>query len=215
MIFVLVSCAEIAIKPAAKTKFEQGLILFDKGKFEDSVPHFKEAIELDHDFSKAHLYLGRSYLNMNKWLDAIPPLRAAHRLSPNQSKKEVLNLLIDAIFGAAISKLKKMDLNGSVSLFKEILELNPESDETKKKIVSAFIDAGKEMAGKGEFSRAIEAYTEVIALSPDNLDAYIGLAKAQFKSGNFLEALKMVKRAFNLDPNSSKVQSIMDMINGK
>jgi cytochrome c-type biogenesis protein CcmH/NrfG len=50
---------------------------------------------------------------------------------------------------------------------------------------------------------------EAIKTNPDNTEAYIGLAKALFKSGDFLKALEAAEKAVSLDPNSKEVLGII------
>ena len=43
--------------------------------------------------------LGRSYLNLGRFMDAVPPLRTAFDLAPDETKNEISNLLLDAMMG--------------------------------------------------------------------------------------------------------------------
>lgn len=85
--------------------FERGLALFDQGRFDDAIPYFRRATAEDPEFGEAFLYLGRAYLNTRRWRDAIQPLRAAYRLAPAETKDEVFNFLLDALFAAAGNSL--------------------------------------------------------------------------------------------------------------
>lgn len=85
--------------------FERGLALFDQGRFDDAIPYLRKATAEDPEFGEAFLYLGRSYLNTRRWRDAIQPLRAAYRLSPEETKDEVFNFLLDALFAASAGSL--------------------------------------------------------------------------------------------------------------
>jgi tetratricopeptide (TPR) repeat protein len=87
------------------SEFERGLALFDQGRFDDAIPHFRRATAEDPEFGEAFLYLGRAYLNTRRWRDAIQPLRAAYRLSPAETKDEVFNFLLDALFAAGAGSL--------------------------------------------------------------------------------------------------------------
>jgi tetratricopeptide (TPR) repeat protein len=100
-IVVLSGCSTLGHFQAGQASFERGLTLFDQGRFEDAIPHFREAIADNPDHGMAYLYLGRSYISVRRWRDAIQPLRAAHRLSPGQTKDEVFNLLLDALLAAS------------------------------------------------------------------------------------------------------------------
>ncbi len=100
---MLASCAGLRIFSQAQSEFDQGLASFNHGRYEEAIPRFQKATEIDPNFAQAYLYLGRTYLSLRKWREAIPPLRTALRLSPDETEKEVSNLLIDALLGAALT----------------------------------------------------------------------------------------------------------------
>jgi tetratricopeptide (TPR) repeat protein len=214
LILLFNACAGVRVKPEAQKEFEQGLTLFDRGQYEKAMPHFEKSAELDPDFAKAHLYLGRSHLSQGQWLEAVPPLRAAHRLSPDDSKKEVLNILVDAVLGAALSELKAGDFKGSVNFFKEAMELKPDSIKGKAEFVPAFLGLGGELLSKGETGEAIKTYNEAVALFPESLKIYVELAKALFKGGNLNKALDVLKDALKIDSSSWEIRSLMLLLQG-
>ena len=83
--------------------FNRGLSLFNQGRFAESVEYLEDATRRDPEFAEAYLYLGRAYISQSRWRDAIQPLRTAFRLSPRQSQQEIMNLLVDAMFAAALN----------------------------------------------------------------------------------------------------------------
>jgi tetratricopeptide (TPR) repeat protein len=89
--------------------FEQGSNLFNRGRFEAAIPYFESATREDPNFAEAYLYLGRSYISLSRWRDAIQPLRTAFRLAPKESQGEIMNLLIDAAFAAAFNDFQLGD----------------------------------------------------------------------------------------------------------
>jgi len=214
-IFIFSSCAGVGVRPDAQSEFDLGLALFNRGKYEEAIPHLERATEIDTDFARAYLYLGRSYLNLSRWLEAIPPLRTAFRLSPDESKKEVVNVLVDALFGAALSELKKDNFPTSVAFLREVLELKPQSVEARNELVVALVALGAELLSEGKALEAIAAYTEAVELSPNNLDAYLGLARALFKNGELLKALLAVGNAIKIDPTNEEAQSLFREIQGR
>ena len=96
-LFSLFSCAGVETKPPAQAEFEAGLSFFNSGSYENAIPHFKKATELNPEFGRAFLYLGRTYINLNRWREALYPLRTAMRLSPEESKKEIANIIMDIL----------------------------------------------------------------------------------------------------------------------
>jgi tetratricopeptide (TPR) repeat protein len=107
--FFLTSCASLGRFNPAYDSFDRGLALFNQGRFADSVAYFERATRQNPEFGEAYFYLGRAYVSQSKWRAAIPPLRTAFRLSPRAAQQEIMNLIVDATFAAA---LNDFDLGG-------------------------------------------------------------------------------------------------------
>lgn len=207
--FLLSSCAGLFIRADARKAFENGLIHFNKGNYKEAVPFFERATEVDPDFSDAHLYLGRSYLNLGEWLRAIPPLRTAFRLAPGKAKEEVVHILLDALFGAALSELKKGNFQDSIDYLRETLTLNPQFAKARDELSKTLIALGRRSLSEGDISGAIAAFSEVTVISPDNIDGHIGLARAHLQKGNFLKAFRAIQKASDIDPANSDAEMLL------
>ncbi len=107
------SCAGLLTEGSALAQFEKGLSLFNRGRYENAATHFIRATELDPDYTKAYIYLGRSYIGLKQWYSALHPLRTAYRISPDQAKTEVSNLLIDTLFTLVIGEIRKGNFDSS------------------------------------------------------------------------------------------------------
>jgi tetratricopeptide (TPR) repeat protein len=207
LIFIISSCAGLGVR-TAKYEFDQGIGLFNRGQYEKAIPHFEKATEYDPGFAKAYLYLGRSYLNLGKWLEALGPLRTGFRLSPTESRRQARDILLDALFGAASFELKRGNFRKAIGYLREMLELQPQSERGKKELSGALMDFGGRLLSEGNTSGAIDAFSEAVELSPNDLYAYLGLARAFFKSGDFANALQAVREAIKIDPTSKDAQSL-------
>lgn len=102
-ILLLSSCASVGRFHPAYESFDRGMALFNQGQFAASVPYFERATREKPEFGEAYFYLGRAYLSQSKWRAAIPPLRTAFRLSPHEAQQEIMNLIMDAAFAAALN----------------------------------------------------------------------------------------------------------------
>ena len=107
--FLASSCATFGRFKPGYDSFDRGLALFNQGHFAEAVPLFERATRENPDFGEAYLYLGRAYVSQSKWRAAIPPLRTAFRLAPRDAQQEILNLIMDATFAAAVNDF---DLGG-------------------------------------------------------------------------------------------------------
>jgi tetratricopeptide (TPR) repeat protein len=101
--------------------FERGLALFNQGRFAASIPHFEAATREDPEFAQAYFYLGRANVSESRWRAAIQPLRTAFRLAPEAAKQEIMDLLIDATFAAALNDFHLGDRITPPERFKDTL----------------------------------------------------------------------------------------------
>jgi cytochrome c-type biogenesis protein CcmH/NrfG len=109
-LLLVTSCGALGRQFSRNDPFEIGLALFNQGRFAAAVPHLEDAT---HDYpndARAYLYLGRAYLSQSKCRQAIPPLRTAFRLSPRDAQDEIVNLIIDAGFAAALNDFRLGDV---------------------------------------------------------------------------------------------------------
>ena len=101
--------------------FARGLALFNQGRFAASIPHFEAATHEDPELAQAYFYLGRAYVSESRWRSAIQPLRTAFRLAPEAAKQEIIDLLIDATFAAALNDFNLGDRIPPPARFKDTL----------------------------------------------------------------------------------------------
>ncbi len=99
------SCTLLGRFDPAYASFDRGLALFNQGHFAESVPYFERATRENPEFGEAYFYLGRAYVSQSKWRAAIAPLRTAFRLAPQDAQQEIVNLILDATFAAALNDL--------------------------------------------------------------------------------------------------------------
>jgi tetratricopeptide (TPR) repeat protein len=124
---MMVSCAGLGTRSQAQEEFDTGLALFNQGRHAEAIPHLDRATRLMPEFGRAYLYLGRSYLSLGKWKEALPSLSTACRLSPDESRQEVLNILLDLLFSAALSNQGE-SARDAASLLREMLNPGPNID---------------------------------------------------------------------------------------
>jgi tetratricopeptide (TPR) repeat protein len=205
----LSSCAGFMTNSKAEYTYEQGFSLFNQGRFAEAIPYFEETVALEPDFYSAHLYLGRSHLSLRNYGKALPPLRTAFRLSPQDFKKEALDILIDALLGAAFSELKEGNFQASLNYIREVLSAEPRSQKIKDDLSRVLVAVATELFKSGNLREAIKEYSEAIKINPDSSSAYVGLARALFKNGDFLKALDAAQNAVSLDPDSKEALGLI------
>jgi Flp pilus assembly protein TadD len=206
---LLTGCAGLPLRSSAKSEFDRGLTLFNAGKYEQAVPHFSKATELDPKFHQSFLYLGRSYVNLQRWGDAIPPLRAAYRLAPADTQKEVMNILIDALLSAAAQAMKAGNFQGAIGHLKEGVSLGAPDGRLQSGLAEGLSGFGASLLREGRYPEAVAAFQELVSLAPTRVDAYLGLARSLWKNGQLGEALLAVRKGLAVDPSSGAARSLL------
>jgi tetratricopeptide (TPR) repeat protein len=115
------SCASLGRYSPAYDSFDRGLALFNQGRFDAAIPYFEDATHENPEFGQAYFYLGRAYISQSKWRAAIQPLRAAFRLSPREAQQEIMDLILDATFAAALNDFKLGEERTPPTRSKELL----------------------------------------------------------------------------------------------
>jgi Flp pilus assembly protein TadD len=210
MVLMLNACVWTGLFNSAQSEFEEGMGYFNIGQYEEAILHFNRATELDPMFGRPYLYLGRSYLNLGRWVDAIQPLRTALRISPDETKREITDILIDALLGAALSDFKKGSFSGSIGYLKEALRMEPQSSKVTNELVTVLIAQGSELLSHGKSKDAIASFREAVELSPNSGSAYLGLAKAFLKNGDIFKAFSAAESAIKIDPSNSDARSLIN-----
>ena len=210
------SCATLpGIVSNAQYEFDQGMALFNGGRYQEAVTRFQKATELDPNFGRAYLYLGRSYVNLRSWRQALPPLRTAYRLVPEETKGEAFGILVDALFAVGLEAFQSGDYLSAIDFFRELLGLQPTSAKARSEIVRALVADGGALLAKGNVSQAISAYSEAVKFLPNNFEAVFGLAKAFLKNGEFVKALQTAEDGIRVEPGNRDLQSLIQQLRGR
>jgi len=164
---ILVSCAGLPFLSGAKQEFEQGLALFNAGKYEQAIPYFTKAAELDRITCKLMCTLADLIL-ASRWAEAIGPLKTAYRISPTETRKETrtfsptpCSVLESSPLGTGTTR--------RIDHLKEGLTLDPSSTKIKDELVKAWVTYGGKLFTQGNFGEAISAFEHALQLSPISL----------------------------------------------
>ncbi len=216
VLLLFCSCALLpGLLSTAQNEFDQGMALFNAGKYTEAVARFQKATELDPNFGRAYLYLGRSYINLKNWRQALDPLRTAYRLIPSETKGEVLSILVDALFTVGLDAFKAGDFLSAIGSLKEILSLQPTSAKARSELVNVLVGHGSSLLSGGNVTQAIGEYTEAVKLMPTNFDALFGLARAFFRNGEYFKALQTAEEAVRFNPSHQDLQSLLQELRRK
>lgn len=211
IILTLLLCNACSLLPfsTAGQQFDAGLSLFNQGEYEEAIPYFKRVTELEPEYGEGYLYLGRSYVSLNEWGSAIPALRSAYRFSPNETRSQVFDILLDGLISAAFFETKKGNFSQAIGYLHETLELAPDSDKAKSALGKTLFSYGTQLVSEGNLSEAIPKFQEATKLTPSEFGPYFSLAKALFQNGQISDAFSALQNAARLNPDSSEAQNLL------
>ncbi len=161
-----------------------GLVAFFQRKYEDAIKALERGIDLDKTMVASHLFLGISYLNIERPDRALPHLEAAHRLQP--TFESALHL------GQAYSA--NLRLVESASAFREAL---PQAGERTPDLLHAI--------GQAYLKLAERIVNEQASEHPESKETHLAAAKV-FESQQVYQvaAIKYLE-ASELDPMNASI----------
>ncbi|HZY84961.1 MAG TPA: tetratricopeptide repeat protein, partial [Gemmataceae bacterium] len=160
-----------------------GIVLRSKGKLEEAIRHFEEALRIDPKLANARYKLSVA-LEQRNLDEAVRHYEEALRLDPKNAAAHV-NL------GDALSKQRKRDQ--AISHFEQALRLDPKN-------AAAHNSLGMALGAKGKPDEAIRHYEEALCLDPKNANAHVNLGNALRTRGKPEEVIRHYEEALRLDP---------------
>ena len=93
----------------------------------------------------------------------------------------------------------------ALEAIKEAIKINPKN----KELVKTLLEFGSQFMAEKKLQEAILAYKQALLLSPLNIDASLGLARAFFSNGDSRNALRAVRNAISIDPKSAEAKALL------
>jgi len=205
--------------------YNLGIALSDRGKTDEAIAHYRQAIELRPNYAEAHYNLGRLLAQKGQLDDAVTHYEKALEINPIDA--EAHNNLGVTLFGAgrvdeaivhyqqaltirpdyadascnlANALVSKGDLDGAIARYSLCLELSPNQPEAEYDLASALLR-------KGRTDEAIAHYKKLLELHPNSADAHANLGSAFLAKRRVQEAMAAYRNALRISPENAAAQS--------
>jgi tetratricopeptide (TPR) repeat protein len=205
--------------------YNLGIVLNDRGRTDEAIAHYQQAIELRPGYAEAHYNLGRLLAQKGQLDDAVTHYEKALEINPADA--EAQNNLGVTLFGSgrveeaiahyqdalkirpdyaeascnlANALLSKGDLDGAIARYSACLALSPNQAEAQYDLASALLR-------KGRNDEAIAHYKKVLELRPDSADAHANLGSAFLAKGRARDAIAAYRNALRVSPENVPAQS--------
>lgn len=192
MTLLLAACS---LNPSARKQkyFEFGQQYFQKGQYREAAVEFSKAVNIDANYTDAHLQLARTYLKLRQPDRAYQEYAEVVQSRPDdyQTRTAMTYLLI--------ASHRFVEAKAQTTI---LLKQRPDDPDSYSMMASL-------LAGEGNFDGAMGELQKAIALVPNNWQLYLSLALLQLKGNQPDAAEGSFKKAVTLDPTSIQAHILL------
>jgi len=202
----------------ARPHINLGEAYAEKGRLNDAISEYKQALVIKPRFAEAHNNLGDAYTKKGRLDEAIRYAKAHYNLGVAYFKWGKLDEAIaeyrqaltikpryaEAHNNLGITYVKKGKLDRAISKYKKALSIKP-------RYADAHYNLGVAYAKKGRLDEAITAYKQALALNPQNAEAHVNLGVAYQGKEELADAISEYKKALVFNPNYAGVHNNLAM----
>ena len=198
----------------ALARNERGLEYFSKGKFEQAVKEYDEALKLYPQLAAAHNNMGSAYFALARYEEAARSFAEAARLDPAYAQAhfnlalaliklgrereagEALDAATRAYTAEGDEELAAGRLKEAEESFRAILQIDPEYAAAHERIGLVYNAAQR-------FGEAAASFKHALQKTPDDAPTLEGLAEALIGLRDYNAALEAAAHAARLRPDSA------------
>jgi Flp pilus assembly protein TadD/mono/diheme cytochrome c family protein len=176
--------------------FNLGAVLQARGKNDEAIIHFKQALQASPNSYLALTNLGAAYQETGRAQEAINFYRQALRLRPDylNARYNLGNLLLSA------GKIEE-----AITHFREALRAHPDD-------AGAHNSLGSALALQGKLTEAAHHFEESLRHDPDNPDVWGNLGSVLIQQGRLSEATRRYEQALRLSPENADLHNELGVL---
>jgi tetratricopeptide (TPR) repeat protein len=168
-----------------------GGALLQKGRVDEAMVHFQQALQIKLDFAEAHNNLGNALLHKGGVDDAMVHLQQALQISPDYA---------DAHYNLGNALFQKGRVDEAMVHYQKALQINPI-------YAVAHNNLGYALFQKGVVDEAIVHYQQALQISPEYAEAHNNLANALLHKGAVDEAIVQYQQALQINPDYAEAHN--------
>jgi Flp pilus assembly protein TadD len=167
-----------------------------KGRLDEAITEYREALRIKKDFAKAHHNLGLALYDKGRLDEAIAAYREALRINKDNSTAH--NSL-----GAALERKGRLD--EAIAAYREALRINSDYAE-------AHYNLGAALMAKGRLDEAITEYREALRIKKDFAEAHCNLGFALVGKGRLEEAVAEYREALRIKKDLAQAHCNLGLV---
>ncbi len=177
---------------AASADWNAGVAAFTARDYQTAASEFQEVVDQQPDLFQGHYMLGQALVKLKRMQDALPHLRKAYDLNPNDVGVQMVlgKAYTDSRrYADAVSVLGKMDPS----------KAGRHRVALHQMLAKAYEKTGDERRMRGQLKSAADA-------DPSNADLRFTYGAAAFNAGDMAGAIAALSKAVELAPNDANKQ---------
>jgi tetratricopeptide (TPR) repeat protein len=183
--------AAVAIRPQSPgAHLNLGSALYRKGRLDEAIAEYREALHLNTNYATAHLSLGWALAEKGQLDEAIAEHLVALRIKPDAETHNNLSVVLR----------RKGRLDDAIVESRKALSLEKDS-------FVLHINLGLALDEKGKPDEAIAEFREALRIKKDLPKAHGGLALALYHKGQLDEAIAEYRQALRLNKEDAMTHS--------
>ena len=223
VVFILaatLSLLSLACSKSPQDYLEAGKKHLEKGRYNEALIEFRNAVKKDTDFPEAHYQMGRLYMLRGAYLQALQEMRTVIRSDENRMDAHIRIgnlLLVQRRYVEAREKAEWLLEITPDSLEARILEANSWAEmihindsiheirgsfEQEPRLRPPFISLGSSGNGKPGADKAEELFRKIVDADGSRLPARLALGNFYLMTGRDYEAGEQYEAAARNDPQS-------------
>ncbi len=167
-----------------------GRALSQKGRVDEAITCFQEALQINPGYAPAHVSLGNVLLQMGRVDEAITHYQSALQIEANDAEAQV-NL--------GIALFQKGRVDEAITCFQQALQIKPD--------YAAHNNLGIAFLKKERVDEAIAEYQAALEINSDYAEAHNNLGNALVKKGKADEAIAQFQKALQINPAFAKAHN--------
>jgi Tfp pilus assembly protein PilF len=172
-----------------------GFVLSDRGRIDEAITNYRQALKLDPNNAEAHVNLGCDLATQGRLDEAMAHYHQALRLGLNSA--DVHNNM-----GNVFCRVGRF--SEAIAQYEKALRLRPDYPDAHNNL-------GIALAAVGRMSEAIAQYEKALRLRPDYPDTHNNLGNALCRLGRFSEAIPHFQEALRLQPDYPQARKNLEL----
>jgi len=163
----------------------------DNKNYEQAIEYYKQAINIDPNYSRAYRSLGSTYGRIKNYDQAITVLNKAISIDAKHKSKGEDELIYEAL-GLVYERMENYDK--AIFYYNKCLSENPNNAD-------AYLGLGDANQYLGNYQQAIVYYNKAMTLEPGEAMIYSGLGDTYLEMKNYTQAIYYYNKSISINPN--------------